>query len=195
MGLCPLLLVCHGRLKSVAARWLGQIGRQGVTKCINRRLRTNKVRQRVPVSNSSWKKCLQYWAEGRYTKSATARKRLDQFEAVWRLVCTVGSAVRLRRNHQLYFAIWPQSTNVTDIFLLYSPMAYGQLFGRYGRFSLLQPWNDPLKVIRCQGYCGFWILGMKFLLVFLCNHGSISNGFGAMDADAESLRYNDKHAL
>ena len=56
MGLCPLLLVCHGRLKLAAARWLGQIGRQGVTERINRRPRTSKVGQRIPVSNSPRKK-------------------------------------------------------------------------------------------------------------------------------------------
>ncbi len=58
----------------------------------------------------------------------------------------------------------------------------------------------PLKVIRDQGQCGFRILGIKFLLVLLSNHGYISNGFDAMGA--ESFRYNenkndneDRHAV
>jgi len=65
-------------------------------------------------------------------------------------------------------------------FLLSSPMAYGQRFGRYGRFSLSWPWNDSLEVIQGQGHCAFWILGIQFLLVFLSNYGSIYHRLGAI---------------
>jgi len=49
--------------------------------------------------------------------------------------------------------------------------------------------NNSFTGHRDQGQCGFRILGIKFLLVLLSNHGYISNGFDAMGA--ESFRYNE----
>jgi hypothetical protein len=53
-------------------------------------------------------------------------------------------------------------------------MAYGQRFGRYGRFLLSWSW------FKVSGHCGYCILGLKFLLVSLSNVVSISHHLGTM---------------
>ena len=67
-------------------------------------------------------------------------------------------------------------------------MIFGFVISLYSIFVIsLLYWTGDL--IQGQGHYGFWILGTKFLLVFLINYGSISYRLGAIDP--QSFRYND----